>query len=109
MTTRTITLFDRRPVTIEEDEWPVIASASDCDDRARWHCMVGQRVALALPELVLAYELPYRVNKRPWEQNGASNSTRIGSTPGDRRRSGSSGASACQRSTVRLPSRQHLR
>lgn len=34
MTTRTITLFDRRPAEIDEDKWPVIASASDCDDRA---------------------------------------------------------------------------
>jgi hypothetical protein len=33
MTTRTITLFDRRPVEIDEDKWPVIASTSDCDDR----------------------------------------------------------------------------
>ncbi len=32
MTTRTITLFDRRPVTIEEDNWPVIAEASECDN-----------------------------------------------------------------------------
>jgi hypothetical protein len=33
MTTRKITLFDRRPVDIDEDKWPIIASASDCDDR----------------------------------------------------------------------------
>ena len=33
MTTRTITLFDRRPAQIDEDQWPVIASATDCDDR----------------------------------------------------------------------------
>ena len=33
MTTRTITLFDRRPAEIDEDKWPVIAEVSDCDDR----------------------------------------------------------------------------
>lgn len=31
MGTRTITLFDRRPVTIDEDNWPVIAQTSETD------------------------------------------------------------------------------
>lgn len=31
MSTRTITLFDRRPVTIDEDKWPVIAATSATD------------------------------------------------------------------------------
>jgi len=29
---RVITLFDRPPVRIDEDRWPVIAQAYDCDD-----------------------------------------------------------------------------
>jgi len=32
-TTRYITLFDRPPVKIDEESWPIVASADDCDDR----------------------------------------------------------------------------
>jgi hypothetical protein len=35
---------------------------------ARWHRMVAQRVADALPGLALVYQAHYRVNRRPWEE-----------------------------------------
>jgi ribosome-binding protein aMBF1 (putative translation factor) len=36
--------------------------------QARWHRMVAQRVADALPGLVLVYGEQHRVNRRPWER-----------------------------------------
>lgn len=48
-TNLTITLTERRPVTIVKDDWPILASAEDTDDRAhpeqanrRWKLIVRQ-------------------------------------------------------------------
>ncbi len=52
MATRTVTLSDRPPVKIDEDAWPVIASASDskhdgqvecqANRKSKWHICVRQ-------------------------------------------------------------------
>lgn len=36
--------------------------------QARWHRMVAQRVADAVPGVVLVYQEPGRVNRRPWDR-----------------------------------------
>jgi hypothetical protein len=38
--------------------------------QARWHRMVAQRVADAVPGVVLVYQTRHRVNRRPWEGDG---------------------------------------
>jgi hypothetical protein len=49
MTTRTITLFDRPPVRINEDNWPIVASTVAFDDERvpaqanrEWHLKIRQ-------------------------------------------------------------------
>ncbi len=51
MAKRTITLTNRQPVTIDEDNWPLIASAKDrdwdneheCQANQKWNWFVGVR------------------------------------------------------------------
>ena len=34
--------------------------------QARWHRMAAQRIVDAVPGVILVYEEPHRVNRRPW-------------------------------------------
>ena len=43
MATRTITLTDRPPVKIDEDNWPVIASAKDYEHDGQVECQANQK------------------------------------------------------------------